>query len=176
MRKIQFGCGVCPISDWENHDLDMDISNPLPIDSASVDAVFSEMTVEHITTREAWKFLEECHRILKVNGLIRMVIPDFVKCWKVKDPDWLKVNQGVTQNDGTMKEQYKSILFSHHHKSLWTSELMQAVLEVIGFQRVSIKNAFESDYSELRNLEQHHKGVGLKAAFSESGCVEGIKL
>ena len=176
MRKIQFGCGGLPIEGWENHDRDVDISKPIPMDSGSVDVVFCEMTVEHVSTREAWNFLEECHRILKSGGLIRIVIPDFVKCWKARDSYWLKINQEVTHNDGTLKEQFKTMLFYHGHQSLWTSELMKSVLEVIGFQKVSIKNPMESDHDELRNVEQHQKAAGLEATLAESGCVEGVRI
>jgi predicted SAM-dependent methyltransferase len=142
---------------------------------ASTDVVFSEMMLEHMTPREAWLFLEECYRILKPGGLIRIVIPDFSLSWRLKDPDYMRVNQGVTGNDGTLKEQMKSILFSHHHKGLWNSKLLHDVMESIGFLDVRIERAGESRRPELVGLEQHHKSVGVAVARSESGCVEGIK-
>lgn len=179
MRKIQFGSGSLHLPHpWENYDRDVDCSKPLPQDKFpdnSTDIVFSEMMAEHLKPQEAWSFLEECHRILIPGGLIRVVIPDFCLSWRLKDPDWLRVNQGVTGNDGSLREQMKSIIFCHGHQGLWTSELMQAVLEAIGFRDVSIHCAGESNRPELVGLEQHHKSVGVKVAYSESGCVEGQK-
>lgn len=175
-RKIQFGAGTLHIHGWENLNdaTDCDITKPLPYDSGSIDAVFSEMCIEHVTPREAWSFLCECHRMLKPNGLIRIVIPDFVRCWKLKDPDFLRVNQGVTNNDGTLKDQMKSILFGHGHQGLWSAELLQAVLESIGFLQVGICEAGQSRLG-LDDLEQHHHSVGKQVAWSESGCVEGVR-
>lgn len=180
MRKIQFGAGSLHLpGPWENYDSDVDCSKPLdrgrfPNRCAAV--VFSEMMVEHLKPAEAFAFLEECYRILMIGGLIRITIPDFVRCWKLKDPDWLRVNQQVTQNDGSMKEQMKSIVVCHGHQSMWTSELLQAVLESIGFKNVKIQCAGQSYWEELRGIEQHHKSVGVDVALAESGCVEGIKM
>lgn len=178
MRRVQFGSGSLGLDGYENYDLDVDISKPLPRDrfpDASVGVIFSEMCVEHVTPQQAWSFLEECHRILSDGGIIRIVIPDFVRCFKIQNPDWMRVNHSVTGNDGSVRDQMKSILFSHGHQGLWTAELMQAVMEAIGFKRTSIHNAGESNREEFKNIEQHHKSVGYSVAFAESGCVEGAK-
>jgi SAM-dependent methyltransferase len=173
---IQFGAGCLPLPEpWKNYDLDMNITQPLPVETASVDMIFAEMVCEHVSHREAWNFLCECHRVLVPGGLIRIVIPDFCLSWRLKDPDWLRVNQGVTNNDGTLRDQMKSILFAHGHQGLWTSELMQAVLEAIGFTGTAIHRAGESNRPEFVGIEQHHKSVGIKVAYSESGCVEGVR-
>src|SRR5688572_966604 len=130
-NMVQFGAGGCPLPPpWRNFDRDADITKPLDralFPDSSVDIAFSEMCLEHVRPQQAWLFLEECHRILKPNGLIRIVIPDFEMSWRLKDPDWLRVNQGVTHNDGSLKDQMKSILFAHGHEGLWTSRLLQCV-------------------------------------------------
>lgn len=173
MKRIQFGAGTLNIEGWENLEQHQaDITKRLPFGDAEVDAVFAEMVVEHVTPREAWFFLEECYRILKPDGLIRIVIPDFVRCWTLKDPDWLRVNQGVTNNDGSLREQMKSIIYGHGHQGLWTAELLQAVLQSIGFNDVWRHEASESKRG-LFDLEQHWRSVGKQVAWAESGCVEG---
>lgn len=177
-RKIQFGAGGLNLEGWENYDRDIDCSQPLPRDrfpDACADVVFSEMMVEHITPQQAWNFLCECHRILVPDGIIRIVIPDFSMSWRLKDPEWMKVNQGVTQNDGTMRDQMKSILFCHGHQGLWNSQLMQDVLEAIGFRNVEIFATGKSRYAATRDIEQHWRSVGVRVAESESGCIEGMK-
>lgn len=177
MRRIQFGAGGLHLPGWENYDdaNSADISKPLKIESNSVDAVFSEMCVEHITSREAWSFMDECHRILKPGGLVRITIPDFIRIWKLKNPKWLAVNKGVAGCNADLKDQMRSVLFGHGHQSLWSSELLAAVLETIGFKDVTINEAGSSNHPELVGLEQHHRGVGVEVAWSESGCVDGVK-
>lgn len=178
-RRIQFGCGSLPLpAPFENYDLDVDIAQPLdrsrfPDGCASL--VFAEMVAEHIRPQEAWTFFEESYRILAPGGLIRIVIPDFTLSWKLKDPDWLCVNQGVTNNNGSMRDQFKSILFAHGHQGLWNSQLLQDVLEAVGFVACAQHRAGESNRDELRGLEQHEKSVGRQVAYSESGCVEGVR-
>ena len=182
MIKINFGAGGCTVAGWRNTDFcypegadKIDCTKRLPFDDASVDMVYSEMMCEHLKPQEAWSFLEECHRILKPAGLIRIVIPDFSLSWRLKDADWLRVNQGVTHNDGSLRDQFKSILFAHGHQGLWNSQLLQDVMEAIGFQDCRQHRAGESNRLEFVDIEQHHHSVGRAVAYSESGCVEGQK-
>lgn len=177
MRKIQFGAGGLHIEGWENYDGPdtVDITKPLPFPDRSVDVVFADMCLEHVTHREAWSFLEECFRVLAPRGLIRMTVPDFQRIWKLKDPDWLRVNRQVTGNDGSLREQMRTVIFGHGHQAIWSAQLLKAVMEAIGFDWVTVQLAGESDFEELRNIEQHHRSVGVAVASAESGCVEGVK-
>jgi len=178
MRKIQFGCGSMLLpAPWENYDMDVDISKPLDrarFPDACASVVFSEMAVEHITPREAFAFLEECHRILVPGGLIRIVIPDFSLTWRLKDPEYARVNGGVT-GAKTWSEHMRSIVFCHGHQGLWNSQLMQDVLESIGFTGCVQHRAGESSRPEFVDIEHHWHSVGRACAYSESGCVEGQK-
>ena len=177
MRKIQFACGGCRIEGFENYDMDVDITKPLPRDrfpDGSVDLIVCEMGLEHIAPREAWSFLDECLRVLKPGGLIRITIPDFSLSWRLKDPDYARVNGGVT-GASTWKEHLRSILFCHGHAGLWNSQLLQDVMEAIGFRDCRQHRAGESQRPEFVDIEQHWHSVGRACAYSESGCVEGVK-
>lgn len=48
----------------------------IPEAAASVDVVYSSHMLEHLDRREARLFLQECHRILKPGGTLRLVVPD----------------------------------------------------------------------------------------------------
>jgi hypothetical protein len=69
----------------------------------------------------------------------------------------------------------RSILFCHGHAGIWNSQLLQDVLESIGFTGCAQHRAGESNRPEFVDIEQHHKSVGRECAYSESGCVEGVK-
>lgn len=180
--RINFGAGGCRIDGWRNTDFcypdgdpdKIDCTKPLPFADASVDIAVSEMLLEHITPQQAWSFLDELYRIVKPGGLVRITIPDFSLTWRLKDPDYARVNGGVT-GATTWKEHCRSIIFCHGHQGLWNSPLLKDVLEAIGFQDVRIQRAGESDRPELRDLEQHWHSVGKACAYSESGCVEGMR-
>lgn len=175
MRKIQFGAGSLHIVGWENHDMDVDVTKPLPYPNESVNFIFSDNMLEHVTPQQAWSYLDECFRILVHGGVVRTTIPDFVRILRLKNSAWLRVNQGVTNNNGSIKDQLKSVLFCHGHQGLWSAELLAAVKESLGFVRVQILEAGKSTVPELQDVEQHHHSVGREVAWAEAGCVEGTK-
>ena len=50
----------------------------LPFESSSFGFIYSEHFLEHLTPSLALELLRECHRILKVGGVLRTVVPDAV--------------------------------------------------------------------------------------------------
>lgn len=54
-----------------------DLSRGLPFDDGSVDAVYHSHLLEHIDHDAAEGFLREIQRVLKPNGIQRIVVPDF---------------------------------------------------------------------------------------------------
>lgn len=54
-----------------------DITKSIPLPDNSVDLIFSRHTVEHLTYSQLKNHFLECNRLIKVDGLIRMCLPDF---------------------------------------------------------------------------------------------------
>ena len=48
----------------------------LPFEDNSVELIYCSHTLEHLEEDKAIHFLTECHRILKHNGVFRLVVPD----------------------------------------------------------------------------------------------------
>jgi len=57
-------------------DLCADLTHTLPFAGNSVDGIFSEHFIEHISQAEGASFLRECRRILAPGGLLRIATPD----------------------------------------------------------------------------------------------------
>src|SRR5262245_41816323 len=53
-----------------------DASRRIPVQSESLDVVYSSHMLEHLDPREAECFLNEIRRVLKPGGIIRLVVPD----------------------------------------------------------------------------------------------------
>lgn len=175
MRNIQFGAGSLHITGWENYDMDVDVRKPLPFQDNSVDCIFSDNMLEHLTPREAWGYLDECFRILVPCGIVRTTIPDFSRILELRNEEWMRVNQVVTGNDGSIKEQMKTVVFGHGHQGLWSGSLLASVKQAIGFVCVQVRESGKSDHAALKDVEQHHRSVGREVAWAEASCVEGTK-
>lgn len=81
--KLHLGCGPNYIRGWVNVDLDSPVADiqadlrlALPFPDDTVDFIFCEHFIEHITRSEALGFLGECRRVLTHRGIIRLSTPD----------------------------------------------------------------------------------------------------
>ncbi len=59
---------------------------PYPFKSETVDVIFSSHFVEHLDGIERMKFFDECYRILKPGGKMRLVHPYYKSVRAVQDP------------------------------------------------------------------------------------------
>lgn len=81
--KLHLGCGENLLPGWLNTDffpdnpavVHLDLTEPFPITSASVDLVFSEHVIEHLPLAGGINMLREANRVLKPGGRIRISTP-----------------------------------------------------------------------------------------------------
>lgn len=84
MKLLNIGCGSTYHKDWVNIDLNSsssdviqhDLSKGLPFESNSFDVCYSSHVLEHLNQLEADFFIKEQKRILRKDGIIRVVVPD----------------------------------------------------------------------------------------------------
>ena len=55
-----------------------DVSRGLPFDNESVDKIYSSHFLEHIPYKKGQFVLKECFRVLKKNGVMRLIVPDLL--------------------------------------------------------------------------------------------------
>lgn len=85
-RGINLACGgkLCRETGWTNADHNpsardvkhVDLLAPLPFPDKTFDVVYHSQFIEHLTAELAVSFMQECHRILKPKGVLRLVTPD----------------------------------------------------------------------------------------------------
>jgi predicted SAM-dependent methyltransferase len=81
---LNLGCGSRYHPTWTNIDIvahgpeviQHDLSHGIPLPDASCDAVYHSAVFEHIRRADAPTFLQECHRVLKPGGVIRVGVPN----------------------------------------------------------------------------------------------------
>jgi SAM-dependent methyltransferase len=81
--QLHLGSGRSPKPGWVNVDLFGDpadlvwnLDRPLPFEENTVDAIFHEHLLEHFTLGNGLALTEECHRVLKPGGVLRIGVPD----------------------------------------------------------------------------------------------------
>lgn len=87
MQYLNLACGVLYANsrEWVNCDFSpsskdvtkVDLNAKLPYESNFFDLVYSSHFIEHISREKIEYFLNECYRVLKPGGIIRIVTPDF---------------------------------------------------------------------------------------------------
>ena len=84
MKMLNLGCGTRYHTEWVNIDfvttspqvIAHNLLNGIPFADAHFDAVYHSHVLEHFTKEDAANLLQECHRVLKPNGVLRVVVPD----------------------------------------------------------------------------------------------------
>ncbi len=158
--KLHLGCGANYIKGWTNVDLDSptadahaDLRNPLPYADASVELVFNEHFLEHITREEGIIFLKECSRVLKPGGVFRVSTPDLR--WLVAqyisgkldewaDVGWVSETSCRLFNEG---------MRLWEHQFVYDLPELLSALRVAGFSNVRQVAYRESIHPELVGLE-----------------------
>jgi predicted SAM-dependent methyltransferase len=62
--------------DGEGYFTELDIRQPLPVETAGVDWVYAEHLIEHVSLTDGIRWLSEVRRILAPGGLLRLTTPD----------------------------------------------------------------------------------------------------
>lgn len=84
--KLNLGSGKRPMTDYVNIDaikqtLETVVGDILNLEypDNSIEKIYSEHVIEHLTKPELEVFFNECYRTLIVGGKLELIAPDFVK-------------------------------------------------------------------------------------------------
>lgn len=81
---LNIGCGATFHADWTNLDtspvapgiIGHDLRRRLPFAEATFDAVYGSHVLEHLEPSAAGMLLQDCLRVLKPEGIVRLAVPD----------------------------------------------------------------------------------------------------
>ncbi len=84
MKLLNLGCGSNFHKDWTNidfissseHVITHNLLEGIPVENNSTDVVYHSHVLEHFSKDDGVKFLQECFRVLKTEGIIRIAVPD----------------------------------------------------------------------------------------------------
>lgn len=159
-NKLHLGCGSNLLSSWVNIDLDApsadlhaDLTQPLTFSSGSVDYIFSEHFIEHISRPQALALLKECKRVMKPTAKIRISTPDLN--WLVQQygqsrlTEWADVNW----HPQTACQMINEGMRAWGHQFLYDAQELNNVLQEAGFTSIQSVPYRSSEHKEFLNLE-----------------------
>jgi SAM-dependent methyltransferase len=187
VRKLQLGTGSNPLPGWLNTDLFpdtypehrakivfLDAAKPFPLDDMSFDYVFSEHQIEHIPEPDARAMVNECFRVLRPGGRIRIATPDLAAILSLYDDpledlerhyiDWVMTRFRPNISSGNRRCYVINHMFKDHkHQFIYDCETLSAMITDAGFIEVVRRKPGESDEPELRGVEAHGRAIGDEA-------------
>lgn len=174
VRKLQIGAGTIDYPDWLNTDIEpspqevyLDATKHLPFPSGSIQYIYGEHVIEHLTYEDGLAFLKECRRVLAPGGKIRVATPNLRKyillLQEPKSDEQLRYIQTKLRYHGWEATAHPDIEIlnlefrSFGHQFIYDPQSLSDVLTQAGFQHVSTFNPGESDDPALRDIESRHR-------------------
>jgi predicted SAM-dependent methyltransferase len=161
--KLHVGCGKVKFPGWVNIDIEpgaadliIDVRKGLPFDDESVDYIYNEHFIEHLTYEECEKVLQEFWRVLKKGGVLRIATPDldyiidrYINNWR--DQEWLTWPEySFIKTRGEML----NISFRWWgHKYLYNEEDLRNQLKKANFKKIVRCEWGKSKHASLCGLE-----------------------
>jgi predicted SAM-dependent methyltransferase len=167
---INVGCGYMGRAGWVNVDgvrlpgvtCVFDSRTGLPFPDNSARAIFSEHFLEHISySADAPRFLSGCARVLRPDGILRLVVPDAEKYLHAYiSPGWDEMRKlrgcgGFATKMEVLNEVFRQGI---EHKFAYDYETLERLLLRCGFRKVERKEYGQSDLDVLR-IDQYKRAA-----------------
>ncbi|MBX9693391.1 MAG: methyltransferase domain-containing protein [Cyanobacteria bacterium] len=142
----------------------MDVTEPFPLPDCSVDYIFSEHVVEHITYDQCDKLIRECFRVLKPDGRIRISTPDLQSLFALytdrKTETLKKYIETAIQSSGykcpSEREcfAFNNLFYNHGHRFIFDEPTLTDLLQAAGFSQITRHMPGQSDDPNLRGIDK----------------------
>jgi len=174
--KLNVGCGKVKFPGWVNIDIEpgadlvIDVRKGLPFDDNSVDLIYSEHFLEHLTFEEGEKILREFRRCLKKTGVLRIAMPDLGWVIQEYNKDFKYQNwfPGPEYKFVETKGMAVNMAFRWWgHKYLYNEEDLRNQLTKVGFQKIRRCEWNKSNYPEISGLETRKESKLIAEAMKE---------
>jgi len=133
------------------------LRNPLPFEDNSIDYIFNEHFMEHLTPDEGIKANQDFLRVLKPGGVLRIATPDL----KVVIDEYLNLPLSKNPSVKTYKMDFVktpaeliNMGFSWWgHKWLYDAQELERRLKEAGYKKMTRCKLGKSSHKELNGLE-----------------------
>jgi SAM-dependent methyltransferase len=121
---------------------------------ANAELIFAEHFLEHLDLASGLRFLRECRRTLRNEGVLRLSTPNL---------DWVWLTHYKPPAELTEDEQLLGCLEINRafhgwgHQFLYNPRTLTLALRAAGFAEVEFRKYGESNVEALRGLERHER-------------------
>jgi SAM-dependent methyltransferase len=124
-----------------------DLSYGLPIDDGMVDYLYTSHFVEHLFRKDAEHLLEECFRVLKPGGVLRISVPDLeyaVSLYTQGEREKMLANYFFVEDDNS---------YYARHKYMYDYYLLSNILRNSGFKDISRTEYRQGSTPDIEQLD-----------------------
>jgi len=158
--RLHLGSGGEPKKGWLNVDLAGDpidlawnLAHGIPFGDGSVDAIFHEHLLEHIPLRAAAGLMDECFRVLKPGGILRIGVPDAGELLQsyVGDGEYL---EAIHPGRPTRLLGVQELFYWHRHTTMYDEETLALMFRAGGFPTPSKRKFGDTELDEAPDTER----------------------
>ena len=155
-----------PATEFGKRTVVTNLRKRLPWADASVDAVYMGEVLEHFTRDDGFALLQECFRVLKPGGVLRLRVPDNAQFWRnyLREYDatrsqprseWtLSHSRWVEMffNDISVRRTWLGS-YGHFHKWMYDEVSLVLTLEKAGFRHARRRGYLDSAIDDVAAVE-----------------------
>ncbi|MDR3058025.1 MAG: methyltransferase domain-containing protein [Prevotella sp.] len=167
LKLLNLGCGSRYHHEWTNIDfhstgksvIGHNLLKGIPFDDKTFDLVYHSNVIEHFSKADAPEFINECYRVLKPNGILRVVFPDLEKIVR----QYIRLLAELQNNNSQYESDYDWImleLFDQMVRNVSGGEMFQYfvresipnekfVLERCGIEAKNLIKAGKLEYDKM---------------------------
>jgi predicted SAM-dependent methyltransferase len=169
---VHLGAGDHRLEGWMNLDIIFnaqvdavaDLTRSLPFRSESVDFIHSEDFLEHVDYGAGQVVLDECYRVLRPGGVMRLLMPDLEslveRIYLRREEHHLRWCQVQLDARGPCESLNMHLRMNGEHRFIYDRDLIQRLLGDRGFD-VGFVRWNESKHPRLRFLDLRDFGLNL---------------
>jgi SAM-dependent methyltransferase len=140
--RLHLGSGNEHKDGWVNVDLAgypveaaWNLARPLPLQDGSVEAIFHEHLLEHLTLEEGLAFCRECHRLLRPGGVLRIGVPDAGAAARSYAEDPGAFLEEARPGRPTAMLALQELFYYPGHRTMYDFQTLALLLRAAGFDR-----------------------------------------
>jgi predicted SAM-dependent methyltransferase len=138
--RLHLGSGNEHKDGWVNVDLAgypveiaWNLARPLPLPEATVEAIFHEHLLEHLTLAEGLAFCAEAHRVLQPGGILRIGVPDAGAAARSYVEDPAGFLSRVRPGRPTPMLALQELFYYPGHRTMYDFETLALLVRAAGF-------------------------------------------